>query len=1379
MTEKEAYSLIATGLADHGLKLEAKQLDALVASFLLWLPKQETLRQETNQYVVLTYFLIGQVQVVQQQIAGLKSDYAEFTKRFSRAVLSEDKQQHILDYAVTLGADRKSLRKDKQAFDRWFGSDAMTDRYLNQVAKTERHLSFCLQRLGTIAGLALQNVESAEIQWQQFELEALLIPLLTYEGDERLRVEAFRCLATALQKMPVAMQQHSVNDHTLQYVLRAATDPRLQVWIQCEALNLLATLSMTVFTAAATKRIERPHAGDDLFVRHRAIVLVNKNQQQNPNLSQILAMALHDPSPYVRQAVAEAQLTAVDEEVIRNFPILLLADDTPQVRATAALQIPSMLERGSLFEHVCAWLSEMLSQETDTFALKVALMVTTQCMLQPTLYERSDRITKWSMFFKPLVEAIHHNSPSLPTRRFAAMTSEWLWCLSDPRRKQLMETLQNVAQSCKPGQSIRIPHGLLDGWDETDVGRILAVISQKDFGLSLEKTWLGFNLWRGHIFRRRVWRMLHEFRHPSPDKRQAFSHTIGRVFYGQRHAASAILAELAETKVPGEPLQYATEGGWRPYLPLVDEFISALDQTFTVNPIFIHCAEGITEITPPRSIIARIKASLKLTWHFEHYARQRNWHEDSQQSPDTYLKSITELGFTIKFHTNGDRPEANVQRFFPAGFVLPGQDFDWWPRLQNYFFSVFENTLPELAIFTAFAIFVFIVRHLYLNWLMHRARNAIPLVVGGWGTRGKSGTERIKAALFNALGYSVISKTTGCEAMFLHGRAYGQLHEMFLFRPYDKATIWEQHYVVQLAKKLEGDIFLWECMALTPSFVQLLQRRWMRDDFSTITNTFPDHEDLQGPAGINIPEVMTNFIPEKGRLITSEEQMRPILSVAAKQLGTPLRGVGWLESGLIAPDLLARFPYQEHPDNIALVLALADEMGIPWDFSIKEMADRVVADLGVLKQYPVAPVNTRQLEFVNGMSANERFGCLGNWNRTGFASHNMENNAGEMLTVVVNNRADRIARSRVFAGILVEDINTDLIVLIGSNLHGLQGYIRESWQPYAANLSLWSSGGMDAAIIFERMATRMRIVHKEAHAQARLGAMLSGCGITEVESIITLWESPDALENAINQSNVAQAEEIISFAKCDRTSIKEYAELMQKIILAQSVGSHDTKLDNEFRELLWLWLQRRILVVEDYHASGNQIIQIITQATPPGFKNRIHGMQNIKGTGLDFVYRWQAWDTCHKACSLLQSDDPDLARQGLAALFSFQEFGLLCAEHVQAVIERVKVSATAQNERFQSELSIIASRLELVMQNVMSEMSTTRSTGWVEKLLSAIEAFFDAGDAIKRRKISNLIYQDLVSERISHARAVLELQALNKRQKGGWLMDALSGWVKF
>src|ERR1043166_1576839 len=254
-----------------------------------------------------------------------------------------------------------------------------------------------------------------------------------------------------------------------------------------------------------------------------------------------------------------------------------------------------------------------------------------------------------------------------------------------------------------------------------------------------------------------------------------------------------------------------------------------------------------------------------------------------------------------------------------------------WDRFTDYFVSLYQNSIAELAVFTFVFAALFFGIHLFFNFRMKYWRKRIPLVVGGWGTRGKSGTERLKAALFNAVGLGVVSKTTGCEAMFLQAYPYGPMKEMFLFRPYDKATIWEQTNVVRIAGRLKTDVMLWECMGLTPAYVRILQRCWMKDDFSTITNTYPDHEDLQGPAGINIPEVIGCFIPEKSHLLTSEETMLPILNTEAELRKTSLQPITWLEAGLIPQDILQRFPYEEHPYNIALVAGLAEKLGIDRD----------------------------------------------------------------------------------------------------------------------------------------------------------------------------------------------------------------------------------------------------------------------------------------------------------------------------------------------------------------------------------------------------------------------------------------------------------------
>src|SRR5262249_42329533 len=254
------------------------------------------------------------------------------------------------------------------------------------------------------------------------------------------------------------------------------------------------------------------------------------------------------------------------------------------------------------------------------------------------------------------------------------------------------------------------------------------------------------------------------------------------------------------------------------------------------------------------------------------------------------------------------------------------------------------NRLPHVAAYATMTLLAMITRAIAIRRSIELDRRAIPLVVGGWGTRGKSGTERLKAGLFQGLGYEVLVKTTGCEAMFIHAVPGVRAQEVFIYRPYDKATIWEQRELLRLGQRFGGRAFLWECMALQPDLVNLLQAQWMRDDYSTITNAYPDHEDLQGPAGQDVAETISEFVPTNGRLFTSEDQMLPILRERAAARETSIHVVGARESELIADDLLARFPYHEHPRNIALVSALGQALGISSAIAIAEMADHVVPD---------------------------------------------------------------------------------------------------------------------------------------------------------------------------------------------------------------------------------------------------------------------------------------------------------------------------------------------------------------------------------------------------------------------------------------------------
>ena len=684
-----------------------------------------------------------------------------------------------------------------------------------------------------------------------------------------------------------------------------------------------------------------------------------------------------------------------------------------------------------------------------------------------------------------------------------------------------------------------------------------------------------------------------------------------------------------------------------------------------------------------------------------------------------------------------------------------------------------------MIIFSSFALVFFLSRHFWVGRRIRRERNNLPLVIGGWGTRGKSGTERLKAAVFHAKGLGVVSKTTGCEAMFIHGPPFMSAKEMFLFRPYDKATIWEQSDLVAISQKLDCQVFLWECMALSPSYVHLLQRDWMRDDFSTITNAYPDHEDLQGPAGINIPEVIAKFIPEKSKLISSEEQMAPIFRAEAKKVDTSLDEVGWLEAGLITPDILTRFPYAEHPNNIALVTRLCEKLGLPPDETLMTMADNVIPDIGVLKIYPEANLNGRWLSFINGMSANERLGCLGNWKRAGFADHNIDTNPEVWITTVVNNRADRVARSKVFARLLVQDVQADRHILVGGNLAGLQGYIDEELNSWLSGLTLWPTEGVQNPVdILQKQSKIMRIPNTEAAVVELIAAMLKGCDLDDGQAtkLAALWQEPEKMAEALNHLGIANNEEINIWAQRFSEQWQAFDALQTRL---STHPEQNSEIDILYREQLRQWFLDRIIVVWDYHCTGNDIVRNLVEHTPPGFHNKIMGMQNIKGTGLDFVYRGQAWDQCNSACTDILSNNPSQFSAGLRTMTEFRDYGPLCEDLVKKTVAKAKTVPEAQNEKNQAALVMILSNLDLALTKDLAASSVNvAKSSRLDWLIDGIEAFFDAGDAIKRRKIANRIYKDLMSERISRQRASELLGDLIKRQKGGWFKKKVLGFFE-
>ena len=1482
--QRRIAKLLELGLNKYQLKLNRDYLENLKLGFVDWLTtnlkdtesrigsvnqllrerwlqseiEQQQQRKGSQAPRYLCDFLVFSLHEEIQQLKKLKAVNKTFQRSVASRTTLRDRREIILHFAAELGATPNELAADELAFSRWFDEEAVSDRFVRRIGEREMQLSFILGRLAeatvhvfhrsmefsaaSTGGMTSDQVNRLAGIWGRLGIESAIFESFVYEGDSRVHIAAIRAMRVMLQAVPPNVAAQLLSQQMLNFIDRAARQRNSEVWIQCEAITILAALSFPMAVNVMKQRLEKPGEGDDFFVRQHIWALIGDQVKYYPDEPPGVAMAV-DPSSFVRQTMATAAFFSNVPQVQQYWSDSALTDPDPKVRASAM----TIGMRKRLTSQQCLdfleLLPRVLESETDSFVLRAAASSAVTSVKR--LLERSEALsgsdqsqasfTMEALVRKQIVPAllkIQEQHPSTAVRRWASQACEKIWATLDPEIRRLVEQLKPELRKIKIGGSKHFPSAWFSWIDDITLGRLFAVLSQDDFGYDIQKTFWGMRISRGPSFGFRLWRFLFEVTRSATDKRQAHRHTIGRISTATLRAPSQITGELSQTKVPGEPLVIGEDGTWRPFLPLADDFISLINMSWLKpKTVSFVSAQGVTRVTAPPTFGQRAKACWKLTLGLHQYAEARNFEGDEVKSRK-YLASFEELGFKIDFQAHryrstcsavdgadADREEIScldhsVTRFFSnaasvpwmvpfltqaIGGALPERVIGFFNRFSVYFSSLFENSLEELVLFAGVVFILVLLRHGWTNYRFRKSRRRIPMSIGGWGTRGKSGTERLKAALLNVLGYSLVSKTTGCEAMFIHSFAFGEPLEIPLFRPYDKATIWEQKHLVNMAAKMNASVFLWECMALNPDYVDVLQKQWMIDDLATITNTYPDHEDIQGPAGYNVAETISGFVPPKSTLVTTEEQMLPYVRQKCRQHDTELQPVGWLESGLITEDILDRFPYQEHPDNIALVARMAENLGVSQAKSFKAMADELVPDLGVLKTHPVASVRNRKIEFTNGMSANERFGCMGNWKRLGYAMQNHLEEPTTWICGVVNNRADRVPRSKVFASIVVNDINADRFFLIGSNLNGLRKFISECWEEKEAEMTLKTSEGHwdieHAKSVLRQSAIDARQPLSHADVLVRLKAMIAsllqdhGSGVNEkwLDEMASAAASPEQLAGALAELPIQKpdVDAVVGHFEQLSTAALEYAELYE--IIEDAPESIADTVNEKFRHALRKWFERKIVVVPDVEATGEDVISRIVDEVPPGYLARVMGLQNIKGTGLDFVYRFHAWDICHDACEATGSRDTSVAEKAIQTLSAMPVIGQLCVEQMKRAIQQCRNNKHLQRADLQLQLDQLEGRLkkasatwESTPNNAASEVALdTHSSSTLSRVRSELndwavewtEQFLDVNDSIRRREKSEQIYRDLVAGRIGRQRSVIELRKINKRQKGGWLKE--------
>ena len=343
-----------------------------------------------------------------------------------------------------------------------------------------------------------------------------------------------------------------------------------------------------------------------------------------------------------------------------------------------------------------------------------------------------------------------------------------------------------------------------------------------------------------------------------------------------------------------------------------------------------------------------------------------------------------------------------------------------------------------------------------LGWerVMHlRALRRIPIRVHVNGTRGKSSVTRLIASGLRAGGKTVLAKTTGTLARVI----FPNERELPIYRPLG-ANVREQVRVVRLAEATKADVLVVECMALQPVLQWLSERAFVRATHGVITNARPDHLDVMGPGAEDVALALAGMVPVGGKLFTCEEEHLAVFRMACKDRESELVAVGRDEVEAIRDEDMVRFPWYEHPDNVALALSICEAVGVDREVALDGMV-RGTPDPGALTFHEVDFFG-RHIVFVNAFAANDPVSSEQIWKlcRTRYPEHR--------AVCVVNCRADRVDRSRQLGETVPGWDGAESVVLVG---HGTVFFARAAERAGFETSSLVNLEGRDVAMVFEQL----------------------------------------------------------------------------------------------------------------------------------------------------------------------------------------------------------------------------------------------------------------------------------------------------------------------
>jgi hypothetical protein len=140
----------------------------------------------------------------------------------------------------------------------------------------------------------------------------------------------------------------------------------------------------------------------------------------------------------------------------------------------------------------------------------------------------------------------------------------------------------------------------------------------------------------------------------------------------------------------------------------------------------------------------------------------------------------------------------------------------------------------------------------------------------------------------------------------------------------------------------------------------------------------------------------------------------------------------------------------------------------------------------------------------------------------------------------------------------------------------------------------------------------------------------------------------------------------------------------------------------------------------------------------------------------------------YSALEALQKGSAESRRRALESLETFADSGLVDSGLARVVLPRLAMTAQPEEAERMRQL---AERARATHEAKLAALRHTGTSTFMQSVTRKAEKVFDYLDSVTRRRLSELLLEDLVAGRVSHARAALETRKLYERQKGGWLFS--------